>query len=262
MPPDGFARTWYAARDAGERLRGQALEWLYQHPSSGRPGGRHPDPRLPSAYSWFTLVRVAAWQLSLELLEVADAAALADVDAAVPGQRMPRWSWLLIYPGPERLTMGYRPVQWDDAPTYGLACFEMAMLLGDYCRNYSTLSDPAYPAGYYVPSVARGHVACLHQFAHAFLRTRTDCPAEWGCDCGRIRANMSLAPDEHRQATDALLLADLRDDLLRMQERADARLGQPQRTEPPWGQSWDVPAPGQLRSRRGTEPKPSENDER
>ncbi|HEV2239264.1 MAG TPA: hypothetical protein VGR57_21590 [Ktedonobacterales bacterium] len=221
---DAFALSWYGARSAGESLRARATAWLYQHPARGRPGGAHPDPRLSSAFSWWSILRAGAQDIGLELVEVSDAGQLAAVDRALGngvGLRhqadQVRWCWLLTYPDGAMPSVMHRVVGWRDRTVYSNLCWQVAMLLGDVCRNYAELTDPIYPAGYHVPSTARSHVACLHQFASALLRTEPECPAEWGCDCNRIRASLSVAPEEHLQATDALLLSDLRAEVARQQ---------------------------------------------
>jgi hypothetical protein len=240
---DAFALSWYGARAAGELLRARSTSWLYQHPARGRSGGAHPDPRQPSPFSWWSILRAAVQDLRMELVEVTEPRRLAAVEKALGASpREVRWCWLTTYPDGGMPSIMHRPVNWRDSTIYRSLCWGMAMLLGDVCRNYGELTDPTYPSGYHVPSAARSHVACLHQFAAALLHTEAECPPEWGCDCARIRASLGIAPEEHLQATDALLLSDLRAEVLR-QQAIEHQQGKVLATRADGG-TWELPSSG------------------
>ena len=214
---DAFARDWYAAREAGERLRSLAMEYLYANPRHGGVGGRHPDPRRNSAFSLWSMLQVAAFQLGLELEEVSNPALLSQAEEAFPRRRGMKWVWLLIYPGPERLTLAYR-VPPREPGLYLDFCFQAAELLGDIYHRFHILNDPDHPSGYYEPATDRGTITCLHQFAIAFLHLEESCPPSWHCDCNALRARFSAAPPEHAQPTDALLQSEIMQQMARREK--------------------------------------------
>jgi hypothetical protein len=205
-PGEAFATDWYAAREAGERRRGEAMAFLYRNVQRGAPGGRRPDPRGGSAYGLWTMLQATAYLMGIELQPL-----------AAPGHDSRRWCWLIIYPAQEAMTITHRPVPADPAQ-YARFLFQLGELLGDIDRRWQYLTDPTHPGGYYEPADDRGTTALLHQFANAYLGWGPSCPPQWGCDCNGIRAGLNAAPTEHAQPTDQLAQDAIRQQMARREK--------------------------------------------
>jgi hypothetical protein len=194
----------------------------------------------------WSILRATVGRLGLEMVEVSDPARLMEASPALGvSSRGLQWCWVMTYPdGPP--SVAHRPVPRDDETMYRAMCWSMAMLIGDVVYNWGELMDPVFPERFHVPSTARGHMSCLHQFASALLLTEPECPRDFGCDCNRIRAMLSAAPDDHIQATDALLLSDLRAEVARQQalERARRNGHRGVRVARVDGEGWELPSSG------------------
>jgi hypothetical protein len=232
-----FAETWYGARAAGERIRGLALERLYR--IWQRPGGPHPDPREPAAFSSGAVLSVSASLLGLHistdiLLSVSKANgskangtkandSKANVITASGNQSVQEGSqedggqhytpsaWIITYPMTHH---GRKPpaiaVSSLDTPSSRLLEFEIACLLGLYHHEQQRISDPDAPAGSIFLPHDPGVQALLHQYAIALLCLRRDCPSSWDCHCNEIRARFNAPPPDHMQPTGTLSATDLK----------------------------------------------------
>jgi hypothetical protein len=217
-----FADLWYGARSAGERLRGLTLERLYRN--RPYPGGPHPDPREPSAFSDKATLSVAASLVGLRI-DARDAAYMsrfeqqesrqqheAEYDEAEydeeTGQPLP-YAWIMTYPndappdpGEERrhpriilrtLSTNRRRIE-----------FEIACLMGYWHRDHARLADGDAPTGAILLPQDPSVVTLLHQYAIALLLLKKDCPDSWTCHCNRIRRRFNATPPDHSQPTDMM----------------------------------------------------------
>lgn len=220
-----FADLWYGAREAGERLRAWALTDLYARQSL--PGGAHPDPREPSAFSNRAVLARAAHLLSARVWLVPDAAVEQTPSAAVtrwewplPLRPIPAFAeaplqiaqiaWLLRYPERPLVDIAVRACAPQPVQQFAVAC-----MLGYLSKERARLCDPEAPAGAVFIPRDPGLITVLHQFAIALLALPRDCPDDWPCDCNRIRARFNAPPPDHEQPSDALTLDELRRALTR-----------------------------------------------
>lgn len=218
-----YAELWYEARAAGERLRARAVSALYAR--NAHPGGRHPDPRGPAAYSERAIVAQAYRTLGIRLWQQPPCVRHDPNEPTV---------LLMTYPR----DMGLTPsllihAETADVP-HGLILFRMAAMLGYLTREHARLLDPDAPHGPRLIPLNPGIREILHQFAFAFLYLEPQCPPEWDCQCATTRSRFNAPPAEHEQPTDTLTLADLRA-YTQQEQQPDA---QDESTEPDgWGHS-------------------------
>lgn len=210
-----FADLWYAAREAGEHLRAAALSALSLNRL--RPGGAHPDPREPAAFSANAILAQAArciglsiWQMPEPLAAIADELD-TEKAATVPRRPTHQLAWLMTYPStpesrPPNLATRGVPSSELHHQRFALAC-----MLGFACKEHARLADPDAPAGIILLPHDPPVVSILHQFAIALLGLPRDCPDEYSCACNAVRERFNAAPPDHEQPTDALSLEDLRD---------------------------------------------------
>jgi hypothetical protein len=198
---DAFAHLWYGARESGEILRSWALERLYtQRPT---PGGAHPDPREPAAFSSRAIIGAAAQVLGIRIIQVP-----CDIDAKTtnaPFQHKLALAWLATYPGGRAPELAVRHTDREDQ-----LYFDMACLLGYVCKERGRFADRESPGGLVNVPQDPAIKTLLHQFAIALLGLPRDCPPEWSCACNQIRARFNAPPVDHDQPTDTLAVADIR----------------------------------------------------
>ena len=241
-----FADLWYGARSAGERVRGLALERLYRN--RPHPGGPHPDPRKPAAFSSDAVISQATSLVGLHI-DATDAGALsshahrathgathrathgddaADYDEET-GQRLP-YAWIMTYAQYDP-TKDIRPPQIILRTLHGdrlLLEFEIACLIGYWHRDHGRLSDPDAPTGAILLPHDPGITALLHQYAIALLCLPEDCPDTWTCHCNAIRKRFNEPPPDHPQPTGQMTT----DELLAEAEQARAARRERRNTEP------------------------------
>lgn len=213
-----YAELWYAAREAGERVRAKALATLYAN--WREPGGLHPDPREPAAFSEHAILKAAATGMGLEIWQ---RPVTAPLDSSASSDRCDRSDRsnaseplvsLITYPEPMNPAERRRP------PTLALhqaaavvpaaqLYFEMACMLAYVSKEHSRLLDPDAPPGVSMLPNNQGAIALMHQFAIALLCLDPWCPEDWTCHCNLIRQRFNRPPAEHQQPTDTLNLADL-----------------------------------------------------
>ncbi|WIG60514.1 MAG: hypothetical protein OJF49_003262 [Ktedonobacterales bacterium] len=199
-----FARLWYGARESGEMLRAWALEWLHAH--QRRPGGPHPDPREPAAFSPRAILNTAAGQLGIRIWQ-APASHVPPVEATTRWGRQDVLAWLITHPNatPPDLAVRYATADRDPDLHFAIAC-----LLGFVCKERARLTDPDAPAGVLIPPRDPAITTILHQFAIGLLCLPRDCPPTWSCPCNQIRARFNYPPPTHDQPTDTLDVAAIR----------------------------------------------------
>lgn len=222
-----FADLWYGARSAGERVRGLALERLYRNRQ--HPGGPHPDPREPSAFSSKATLSVAASLMGLSI-DARDAAWMSRYERSNPretgdeigqdtygqdnddseyddetGQRLP-YAWIMTYPNddPQQEYRWPRIILRSLHTDKRMLEFEIACLIGYWHRDHARLSDPDAPTGAILLPQDPSVVTLLHQYAIALLLLPKNCPDGWACDCNRIRQRFNASPPDHAQPTDVL----------------------------------------------------------
>jgi len=229
-----FAELWYAAREAGERVRARAMAQLYAH--RAQPGGRYPDPREEGAFSVQAILTAAARSEGLQIRtypladpddsddsddsEHASGPTDASSDAGAGddggGRRHTNppdlpYAWLITYP-PSPTGQRIPPQLWMHPPTdqypLGRALFELACLLG-YITREPRLLDPDAPHGMITLPQEPGIIMLMHHFAYALLHLAPICPPELGCSCAVIRQRFTAPPADHPQPTQTLTLADL-----------------------------------------------------
>ena len=211
-----FAELWYAARDAGERVRAKAVAALYANWS--HPGGRYPDPREPAAFSERAILTAAAGIYSMHVSQCpVPATPFAEVGARFAG-RHDEWNepivWLMTFPDDH----DGKPVQpilalHDETPALPEAriLFELACILGFITKAQLRMLTLSAPRGVTLLPRDPGLVSLTHQFAIALLCLDDPwCPEEWSCQCNLVRKRYNAPPPEHEQPTDTLNVADLR----------------------------------------------------
>lgn len=200
-----FAEVWYAARDAGERLRAEALVTLYQ--KRARPGGTHPDPRLPAAFSERAILSTVARRLGLQISQRPTPKTLESAEHAE--QTEPKESggpivWLMTYPRED----GVAPTIWLHEETKRITddriLFELACMIGFITREEGRMLDPDAPHGVTLLPQAPGALVLMHQFAKALLCRSGGCPSELECSCDLLWQRYNAPPPDHVQSTDAL----------------------------------------------------------
>lgn len=214
-----FAELWYAARDAGERMRARAVGYLYGNRQY--PGGRYPDPREQATFSERAILSTAANQIPIQVWQmpsttattatvdaagasVADVADMADVDEPA--------AWLITHPRdangvtppPQIMLHAITP-----AVPEARILFEMACLLG-FITKEPRMLDPDAPHGVTMMPTNPSILSLLHQFAIALLCLDPDCPEDWTCQCNDVRRRYNAPPATHDQPTDVLNREDLR----------------------------------------------------
>lgn len=213
-----YADLWYGARYAGETIRAQALARLYtQRP---QPGGAHPDPREPAAFSSSAIIAAAARNLGLAWYTIPDILA-EHADRMVAAAQRPLLAWLITYPDRRPPDLAVRTTS-----TVARMHFAAACVMGYYVREAPRLNDSAAPAGMILPPTDPLTTPILHQFAKALLCLENDCPRDKLCMCNQIRARYNEPPADHAQPTDALDAAELRDAVqhhLRRRRPADSQ---------------------------------------
>lgn len=218
-----FADLWYGARAAGERIRSLALERLYRN--RPRPGGSHPDPREPAAFSSRAILGLSAHLLGLQIsptfltaqtaliLDAEDDEPQAQVDEET-GKRLPL-TWIAIAP-PATPYVGNRPTPEIRLRSLSTAYqrqteHEIACLLALWHHEGIRFMDPDAPGGMVLLPREQGALALLHQYAIALLLLPRDCPPNWDCHCNRIRARFNAPPPGHEQPTGVFSLAELQE---------------------------------------------------
>lgn len=232
-----FASLWYGAREAGEHLRAWALSDLYG--SRSLPGGPHPDPREPAAFSNRAVLGKAAELLSVRIWIAPDVSDTPNhIEHAYqatqhtkqqPDSRPIQLASIITYPD-------HRTPDISTSPTtsYALQEFSIACALGYLTRERERLMDPDAPKGITALPQDLGVVTILHQFAIALMALPKDCPDDWTCACNTIRARYNAAPPDHDQPTDTFSLSALNDLRRRVQEKQQPpKKGQPHKTQPP-----------------------------
>ncbi|HEU5349632.1 MAG TPA: hypothetical protein VFU63_13555 [Ktedonobacterales bacterium] len=243
-----FADLWYGARSAGERLRALTLERLYRN--RPHPGGPHPDPREPAAFSSQAVLSVASYLVGLQLdasyagatggrgSAGSEAPHSADYDADYDeetGERLP-YAWLMTY-ATDATDAQNDPTQDTRPPQIIIRSlhtsrfmleFEIACLVGYWHRDHARLGDPDAPTGAILLPDDPTIITILHQYAIALLGLRRDCPESWTCHCNRIRRRFNAPPPDHTQPTGQLTLAEL----LAEAEQARAARRERRNTEP------------------------------
>jgi len=202
-----FADLWYSARDAGEHLRRLALSALSL--SRPHPGGAHPDPREPAAFSHNAILASAARTLGLKIWQIPDSNGTRGEHGG-HGRPSEPIAWLITYPQlpqPRPPDIATRAAVTSDAPAQR---FEIACLLGFVCKERPRLADHDAPAAVLFLPQDPAIVTVLHQFAIGLLGLPRDCPIAWTCACNAIRERFNAPPPDHEQPTDALSLADIR----------------------------------------------------
>jgi hypothetical protein len=236
-----FASLWYGAREAGEKLRAWALADLYG--SRSLPGGAHPDPREPAAFSNRAVLSKAAELLSARIWLIPEAPDVPDIpiqgaqaqphNQQPPHYQSPQLAWLMTYPDRRPPDIATRATTQHTLQEFAIAC-----TLGYLTRGRERLMDPDAPTGMTVIPHDPGVITILHQFAIALLALPRDCPADWTCDCNSIRARYNAAPPDHDQPTDMLSLSSLSELRRAIQEGQQRQNNQQQkkhtgRTHPP-----------------------------
>lgn len=217
---DRFADLWYGAREAGERLRARTLSTLSL--SRRIPGGAHPDPREPAAFSANAILAGAARTLGLSIWQIPEhIAAVADANAPL---RTPQWAWLMTYPEQRPPDIATRAASATSATSDSQRQqFSIACILGFACKERARLTDPDAPAGIILLPQDPAVVSILHQFAIGLLSLPRDCPDESPCACNNIRERFNAPPPDHQQPTDALSLANIQQHIQQQQEQQDMR---------------------------------------
>lgn len=249
-----FADLWYGARAAGERIRAIALERLYRN--RPRPGGPHPDPRGPSAFSSRAVLSISATLLGLRISPTilaqatqttqtnqanqANQAAHADqpgldVDEET-GRTLPS-AWIVIYPHSATPAQGQAQRQPEIVlrslhANQRLMEHEIACLLGYWHHEHVRLTDPDAPAGTILLPRDPGVTALLHQYTIALLCLPKACPPAWTCHCNTIRARFNAPPPDHETPTGAYTVEDLEREAQR--PRTDTEPHFPYRDTNPW----------------------------
>lgn len=230
-PP--FARLWYQARDAGERLRAHALERLYT--LRPEPGGDHPDPRLPAAFSQNAVISAAARLVGLHVRML----------PAVPSsedryEKLGRpLAWIQTFPASNEADIMCR-----HTISLEVRNFEIAMLLGYWQREYRRLVDAESPRGVIRLVNDPPMQALLHQFAKALLCLDHVCPVHWKCPCNLIFERYNALPPGHEFPTQVFDVAGFQ---RHMRAIADAPLDVPRPRD-------DAEQYDQLQRERATQP--------
>jgi hypothetical protein len=245
-----FADLWYGARAAGERIRAIALERLYRN--RPRPGGSHPDPREPAAFSSRAVLGISAHLLGLQISPTFLTAHKAlifdnrhdspdsDLDPGAhideeTGKRLPL-AWIAMAPpvaphAGNRLAPEIRLRSLSSAYQRDTE-HEIACLLGFWHHEYVRVIDPDSPGGTILMPREPGIVALLHQYAVALLRLDRDCPPNWDCHCNAIRARFNAPPPGHETPTGAFTVEDLEREAQRPRTDTEPRF--PYRDTNPW----------------------------
>lgn len=226
-----FSELWYGARAAGERIRTLALERLYRN--RPRPGGSHPDPREPAAFSSRAVLGISAHLLGLQIsptfltAQTTQTALILDAedDTNDPeahideetGKRLPM-AWIAIAPpvAPYAANTAQRPTPEIRLRSLSTAYqrqteHEIACLLALWHHEHIRFMDPDAPGGIIQLPREQGAVALLHQYAIALLLLPRDCPQSWDCHCNSIRARFNAPPPGHEQPTGVFSLDELQE---------------------------------------------------
>lgn len=202
---NSFAALWYAARDAGEHLRAKALHQLYSQRTT--PGGTHPDPRKPAAFSPRATLNAAAAVLGVSIWQVPESDAnQADRLSAQHGYHKPQLAWIATYPQRNAPDIAVRVTTRARQQEFDVAC-----LLGYIAKEYHRIADPDAPAGLTLLPTDPGIVTILHQFAIGLLALDEHCPAGWLCTCNALRGTFNAPPPDHERPTDQFAISQLQD---------------------------------------------------
>lgn len=188
-----FAEVWYAARDAGERTRAEALVTLYKQ--RAQPGGAHPDPRGPAAFSERAILSTVARRLGLQIWQH---------PAAEQAESGGPTVWLMTYPREENVTPTIFLHQETKRITEPRILFELACMIGFISREEGRMLDPEAPHGATLLPTDPGALVLMHHFAKALLCRSNGCPPELGCSCELIWQRFNAPPPDHEQSTDTL----------------------------------------------------------
>ena len=217
-----FAHLWYAARDAGERLRASTLTTLYARRAS--PGGRYPDPREAAAFSERAILSAAATALGIALWQqppapASEASAPSDGGGESEGAGQRASEGAASPPPPSVVCLVTYPQASGRPPTIllpaeepgasgALMLFDLACMLG-YISKHTALLDASAPHGVTFLPRNPGITALMHQFAIALLCLDPICPPAWTCHCNLIRRRFTAPPADHAQPTDVISRRDL-----------------------------------------------------
>ncbi len=214
-----YADLWYEAREAGERLRAAMLQRLYAQQRI--PGGPHPDPREPGAFSARAIVAATVHALGIDIHQLPAQPTPDDPLVRANGIRAMSAAtaatapivWLITYPPtphrqPSRKPMLVLRADTSEVPLPRIL-FDMACMVGLLHRERSLLDPHAPPDTILLPTTA-SLLSLLHQFAIALLCLEPVCPPAWTCHCNVIHERYNAPPADHDRPTGALDLSAIK----------------------------------------------------
>jgi hypothetical protein len=171
------------------------------------PGGSHPDPRVPAAFSTRAILAAVARLKGLAIWPVPDSA------SASGGRRRARQPtsppaqnpvWLITYPletDGQRKPPNIAVTQQEEED---LMLWYVSCMLGLIAREPHRLTDPNIPAGVTTLPTDPMTRALIHRYAHALMLVDFDCSQAFGCACSAIDRALNAPPLDHPQPTQTL----------------------------------------------------------